>query len=79
MAHLRLFGPARDAAGVAAAQVPGTTVDEVAAQARARFGEAFAQVLAISGLWLNGEPAAADAPVSEVDEVAVVPPVSGGC
>ena len=50
-----------------------------AAQARAGCGGAFGQVLAISGLWLNGGPAAADAPVSEVDEVAVVPPVSGGC
>ena len=46
--------------------------------AAARFGEQFAAVLAGSRVWLNGEPTGRDAPVSERDEVAVLPPVSGG-
>ena len=35
-------------------------------------------VCARSRIWLNGEPADADTPVGESDEVAVLPPVSGG-
>jgi molybdopterin synthase sulfur carrier subunit len=58
--------------------LPGTTVGEVLAAARVRFGEGFAAVLASSRVWRNGEPAADDTPVGDEDEVAVLPPVSGG-
>ena len=58
--------------------LPGATVGDVLATARARFGEGFAAVLATSRVWRNGEPAADDTPVGEGDEVAVLPPVSGG-
>jgi molybdopterin synthase sulfur carrier subunit len=46
--------------------------------ARARYGERFADVLAGSRVWLNGEPADPSTPVTDRDEVAVLPPVSGG-
>jgi molybdopterin converting factor small subunit len=46
--------------------------------ARARYGARFSEVLAGSRVWLNGEPADPTAPVTERDEVAVLPPVSGG-
>lgn len=36
------------------------------------------RVLAVSAVWLNGEPAGHDQPVGETDEVAILPPVSGG-
>jgi molybdopterin converting factor small subunit len=75
---LRLFGPARDAAGVACAEVAGGSVAEVLTAATARFGAPFAEVVAVSRVWVNGESAAAEAPVADDDEVAVVPPVSGG-
>jgi molybdopterin synthase sulfur carrier subunit len=46
--------------------------------ARHRFGPSFEDVLAGSRVWLNGEPTSDDAPVGGQDEVAVIPPVSGG-
>lgn len=78
MAVLRLFASAREAAGTGRAELPGATVGEVLDAARVRFGEGFAAVLATSRVWRNGEPASEDAPVSDRDEVAVLPPVSGG-
>ena len=78
MATLRLFAAAREAAGTNRAVVSGRTVGEVLDEARRRFGEPFVGVLAGSRVWLNGEPAADEDPVAETDEVAVLPPVSGG-
>ena len=78
MAHLRLFGPAREAAGTARIILPGQNVAEIIAGAEAQFGEAFSQVVAVSNIWVNGEPVEPDAPVRDSDEVAVIPPVSGG-
>ena len=43
-----------------------------------RYGAAFAAVLPTCRVWVNGEPAEPDAVVGETDEVAVLPPVSGG-
>jgi len=79
VAHLRLFGPAREAAGTSGVIVPGHDVDAVVAVARARFGEPFSTVLDGSRIWVNGEEADPDTPVGDDDEVAVIPPVSGGC
>lgn len=78
MATLRLFASARDAAGTDRATIGGATVGAVLDAACARFGEAFAAVLAKSRVWCNGEPVTRDDPVSDADEVAVLPPVSGG-
>ncbi len=78
MARLRLLGPAREAAGLAAAEVDGADVAAVLDAARARFGPAFAELLGRSAVWLNGSPAAASQRVGPEDEVAVLPPVSGG-
>ena len=78
MATLRLFAGAREAAGTGRDVVSGATVDEVLAEARRRYGEGFAAVLARSRVWRNGEPASGEEPVGPDDEVAVLPPVSGG-
>lgn len=78
MAIVRLFASARDAAGTARDTLPGATVGEVLAAARSRYGEPFSTVLAGSRVWLNGEAAGEDEPVQERDEIAVLPPVSGG-
>ena len=78
MPVLRLFASAREAAGTARDTVDATTVEEVLAQACARYGERFAAVLDGCRVWVNGEPAARDDAVGADDEVAVLPPVSGG-
>lgn len=78
MAVLRLFASARDAAGTATDTVPGATVAAVLDEARSRFGADFGAVLDRSNVWRNGEPVDLDAPVTDTDEVAVLPPVSGG-
>ena len=78
MASLRLFAAAREAAGVAADTVEGDTVAEILAAASRRYGSAFAAQLEVCRIWVNGDPAEADTPVAEGDEVAVLPPVSGG-
>jgi molybdopterin synthase sulfur carrier subunit len=78
MAVLRLFAAAREAAGVAADQFDAATVGGMLDQAVARYGPDFAAVLEGSRVWLNGEPGARDQPVTDHDEVAVLPPVSGG-
>jgi molybdopterin synthase sulfur carrier subunit len=75
---LRLFAAAREAAGVARAEIPGATVAEMIEHARARYGERFGAVLARSRVWVNGEPATAETVVHGHDVVAVLPPVSGG-
>jgi len=78
VAVLRLFGPAREAAGVAGVEIPGRSVAEVLGSAEERFGKAFAEVVAVSRIWVNGRSATGEALVGEGDEVAVIPPVSGG-
>ncbi|HEY1831714.1 MAG TPA: MoaD/ThiS family protein [Acidimicrobiales bacterium] len=78
MAQLLLFGPARDAVGHSKLTVPGDSVAAIVAAAEEQFGEAFSRVLAVSNVWLNGHLVAPDTHVSEDDEIAVIPPVSGG-
>jgi molybdopterin synthase sulfur carrier subunit len=79
MAVLRLFAQAREAAGTGRDTVDGATVDEVLSAAQARYGDGFAALLPNCRIWLNGEPAQGEDPVAAADEVAVLPPVSGGC
>jgi sulfur-carrier protein len=78
MAVLRLFAQAREAAGTGRDLVEGATVDQVLDVARARYPDAFAGLLPTCRIWVNGEPAHGDDPVGADDEVAVLPPVSGG-
>jgi molybdopterin converting factor small subunit len=78
VARLLLLGPAREAAGTRHDEVEGSTVDEVLKSAAARYGATFIAVLASSQVWLNGEEANASDPVSPSDEVAILPPISGG-
>lgn len=78
MARLLLFASAREAAGRSREIVAGTTVAEVLNTATQQFGTSFAAVLGSCTVWLNGEECSPDAQVSDTDEVAVLPPVSGG-
>ena len=78
MARLRLFASAREAAGAGSAEHDGATVGEVLDAAVAAYGSTFAGVLETCNVWLNGDPAQRCHAVIATDEVAVLPPVSGG-
>ena len=54
------------------------TVQGLLTQAQNDLGPEFTQILAISRVWLNGDPVENDSEVLNGDEVAVLPPVSGG-
>jgi molybdopterin synthase sulfur carrier subunit len=78
MPKVRLFAQAREAAGIGSDVLPGATVADVLQAARARYGAAFGDVLDQSRVWVNGEPTELDVSVDDNDEIAVLPPVSGG-
>ncbi len=64
--------------GQDAEEVPGNTVEQMLANAVERHGDQFAAVLATCRVWVNGEEVDPATALSERDEVAVLPPVSGG-
>lgn len=78
MSRILLLGPARDAAGLREDVIDALTVADVLAQAVQRYGERFADVLSLSQVWVNGEKSTPQQPVGPQDEVAVLPPISGG-
>jgi MoaD family protein len=76
-----MFARAREAAGESEASVDaGTTLRQVLDDACARYGTEFAAVLERSRVWVNGDDPSAgdDTLLADGDEVAVLPPVSGG-
>jgi molybdopterin converting factor small subunit len=73
-----LFGPVRVAAGTAREQVDAETVEELLAALKVRHGAGFEALLATCAVYVNGEPATTDARLAGTDEVALLPPVSGG-
>lgn len=75
---MRLFASAREAAGTGTDEFDGATVREVLDAAEVRYGPQFSAVLESCRVWLNGDEAPVDSPVGPHDEVAILPPVSGG-
>lgn len=80
---LRLFAAAREAAGRSLdefdrADVP--TIGALLDAAVSEYGPTFASVLDTSRFWLNGDeaPEGRATALADGDEVAVLPPVSGG-
>jgi molybdopterin converting factor small subunit len=78
VAIVRLFASARQAAGTGRDELPGRTVAEVLDAARERYGVAFGDVLATCRIWVNGESVGDQTAIGPHDEVAILPPVSGG-
>lgn len=78
MATLRLFASVREAAGVSSTEIDAGTVGEVIEIASETYGEGFRSLLGSCRVWVNGEPADDADPVGPDDEVALLPPVSGG-
>jgi molybdopterin converting factor small subunit len=75
---LLLFAEARVAAGTGREELSARSVAEVLDAARGRHGSRFGAVLERSRVWVNGEPAPPERLLTDGDEVAILPPVSGG-
>ena len=78
MVTLRLFASIREIAGVNQIDFDAETVREVVELAVEKFGPDFASILPACRIWVNGNPAKEDDKVFDSDEVAILPPVSGG-
>jgi len=76
--RVRLFAALRELAGASEVEASGRTAGELADALSAVHGERFAKIAAVSSFVVNGERAARSTPVAEGDEVAILPPVSGG-
>jgi len=73
-----LFASIREIAGINQIDFEANTVGQIIELAVERFGPEFAAILPACRIWVNGNPAQEDDEVSDGDEVAILPPVSGG-
>jgi MoaD family protein len=76
--RVRLFAALRELAGSGAVSAGGTSVGEVADELGARYGERFSSIAGVSSYVVNGERATRETPVADGDELAILPPMSGG-
>lgn len=79
MIRVRLFAALRELAGGGeVSDVTGTTVGELADTLSERFGDRFERIAAVSSFVVNGDRAERSTAIADGDEVAILPPVSGG-
>ena len=76
--RVRLFAALREIAGESHVEATGRTVGDLVDDLSERFGERFARIAEVGSFVVNGERAARETPIAEGDEVALLPPVSGG-
>jgi molybdopterin converting factor small subunit len=76
--RVRLFAALRELAGGSEVEAAGATVGEVVDELCVRFGERFAKVARAGTIVVDGERAAGDRGLSGSEDVALLPPVSGG-
>ena len=76
--RVRLFAALREIAGESHVEATGHTVGDVVDELSRRYGQRFEQIAEVGSFVVNGERAARDTPIAEGDEVAMLPPVSGG-
>ncbi len=75
---VRLFAALRELAGSSRVEADGASVGEVIEALSARYGQRFAAVAAVGSVVVDGERADPTTPLSAGQEVALLPPVSGG-
>ena len=75
---VRLFAALREIAGSSHVDASGRTVGEVVDMLSARYGDRFARIAEVGSFVVNGERASRATVIAEGDEVALLPPVSGG-
>ena len=78
MATLRLFASIREIAGTNSLEVDANNVGDAITEACARYGDDFAALVPSCRIWVNGNPAELTDSVTTQDEIALLPPVSGG-
>ncbi|HLB39187.1 MAG TPA: MoaD/ThiS family protein [Actinomycetota bacterium] len=76
--NVRLFAALKELAGASSVEASGRTVGALVDQVAAGRGERFGAIVAVSSFVVNGERADRSTVVAEGDEVAILPPVSGG-
>jgi sulfur-carrier protein len=76
--RVRLFAALRELADASSLEATGRTVGDVVDALGAANGERFAQIAAVSSFVVNGDRATRETPLADGDEVAILPPVSGG-
>jgi molybdopterin converting factor small subunit len=78
MVVVLFFAQAREAAGTKTWSCVAANVGEAIDGAAAHFGQALTRVIPHCKVWVNGEPAERSTLIVDGDEVALLPPVSGG-
>jgi MoaD family protein len=76
--NVRLFAALRELAGTSSLEADGHTVGDLATAVCNGRGERFAAIVGVSTFVVNGERANRATVVADGDEVAILPPVSGG-
>ena len=74
-----LFAALREAAGASRVESDAPTVGALIDELSARFGQEFDRVMRIGTVVVNGETADRELKLNPDDEVAILPPVAGGC
>jgi molybdopterin converting factor small subunit len=78
MPSVRLFASLRELASARVVELQGSTVDELLRAAAERFGPEFDRIARAGSVVVGGERAALDRAVGDEDDVAFLPPFSGG-
>jgi MoaD family protein len=76
--RIRLFAALRDIAGSSELDHDAPDVDTLRRELSEKFGDEFGRVLTAGAVIVNGEKASPDRRLQPADEVALLPPVSGG-
>ncbi|MFL5797128.1 MAG: MoaD/ThiS family protein [Actinomycetota bacterium] len=75
---MRLFAALREIAGAARLEVGGATVDEVVEALTEKFGRRFGEIARAGSVVVDGERSSLERSLEGDEEVALLPPVSGG-
>jgi MoaD family protein len=78
MARVKLFAALRDEAGSSIVEAEGATVGAVVDALCARYGTTFEAIARAGSVVVDGERASAERQLDPDEEVALLPPVSGG-
>jgi molybdopterin synthase sulfur carrier subunit len=76
--NVRLFAALRELAGASEVEAEADTVAEVIEVLSARYGERFSRIVEVGSAVVDGERVDRETVMTDGQEVALLPPVSGG-